>query len=241
MPSTAKTWPQSETQLLAALKSWVQDTRGATAYEEIELTKGEAVADLVAESAKNGTPRADVFEGKTSMSATLIRQAVWWSDYADGVWLVLPKPKGQNAKVKIRNVEKRRKYWRTLEKLGLGLIEIERGSAGDPVIDVVLRPADADPGRSDALLAKLNPAHRGTAQAGSAGGSKASAWGLTRQRLREAAVERPGTPLKYLVKDIEHHYASDQKARSELARIGRKDGIPGLRFEGVEILVYPTD
>ena len=231
----AGVWPASEAEMMRSLRGFLEGSRSMRVFSEVVWTAGEAVADMVGVSVASGEPKAVVFEGKLSMSATLLRQAVWWQQWADAVYLVLPRAKTA------AHVEKRAKYWPMLERLGLGLVELHRTDTGKEVVRVVMTAATDETGRGAELLSRLDPALADVADAGSAGGARGSEWGRLRLGLIDAAREAPGTPLKYLIATVDHGYASNQAARSAVSRIARKSGVAGLRFEGDEMKVFADD
>ena len=194
---------------------WLE-RHGFEVFPEVEIGRGLPIADLVA--VNNG--RVCVFEGKTSLSAKLIRQAFFWRGHADRVAIVLPAPKTESA------TEERRKFHDLLDFLGIGLTEIDDGRVIPRIVS-----KENKAGNGEILREIVCKGHQVMGEAGSGKGERYTKYKSTIEAMRQYAAENPGALLKEVVRNVEHHYKSDQHARTQLLKLARFGELRGIRID----------
>lgn len=213
-------WAGSEKELAKHLGPWL-DEREWKPYPEVSLQQGEPIADWVAVREN----LAAVFECKLTMSVVLIRQAFYWTQKADYVSIVLPVPKNKNAK------EEREKCYPMLQRLGLGLIEVSKPKDGKAEITVRLNATRQLPFQSSQIVATVCDGHRDIGQPGTKDGARWSEFQQTVRNMQRYLLENPGSHLKEVIRGIDHHYQTNQKAIQKILTIMEKDGLRGIRTE----------
>ncbi|HET6495254.1 MAG TPA: hypothetical protein VFH61_07830 [Thermoleophilia bacterium] len=226
-------WPQCETDLCRPVCDALF-AQGWQVHEEMQLPalpggQSNPVADIVCE--RDGV--VGVYEAKLSLSATLIRQAHWWTDKANWVCILLPTPLKPATQIEWE------KFMPLLQALGIGMTQVLWEPPGEPVIEKTLGATIHHDGRGGRLLAEARhkaPRPQGNAvgaAAGSPGGARWSPYQDTLVRLRAFVADHPGCILKDAVRGIDHHWATDQKAVQKLHRIAMEGGLAGIRTRRV--------
>lgn len=214
---------RSETELAAHVVAWLR-SEAWDVYQEVSLGYGMARADIVA---RRGACIM-VVEVKTSLSLTVLDQALGWQGRAHQVCVAVPEHcsgKGARAGVEIA------------KRLGVGIIAVDyRGECRylvDPPFTRRIAPR----------LAKcLCEEQKSFAPAGNAASRYFSRWQQTCARAREFVASHPGCSLGTLFGSIQHHYASESGARSAFSALLSRGAIAGLRMEreGRKLKLYRT-
>lgn len=223
---------EQETELGAAAADWLTEL-GWEVYQEVQLERNGAVADLVA------VRRRVVWalECKRSLSLKLLEQALEWRPLAHYVSIVVPlprrEPKGYGFAAE------------AMRLTGLGWLQV--GFARCPgegrrlLVQEKVKPAVRRWVDSAKLLAGLHERHKTFARAGNARSKRWTPFQQTCEQLRALAAAEPGVLLSDCVRRVEHHYRSDVTARGTLARWLREGVVSGchVRKEEGRLRLYP--
>jgi len=215
-----------ETDVARPVVKWLRE-KGREVYQEVVLGQLASVADIVVEEPDS----IWIIEAKTSLSWDLLAQANSRKNWAERISVAVPSRKWK---------WKTRQYIEyLLRREGIGLIEVGKNGR----VHEVLRPEQS--GKKALYSAKLrkslHPAQKDFIEAGTAGGGHWTPFKETCKQALEAVTKNPGLPVKELVDSIQHHYRTDNSARSNLIKWGRKGVIPGVkvRQKGRKVLFYP--
>lgn len=215
--------PRTEASIVAAVRAALLEDDW-DCYCEVTDDRG-GRADLVATRG----PVAAVVEAKQSLSLAVIEQAIAWRERANHVAIATWGSRrgdedGRSTKWRPSTEFPRR----LLNDLGIGLIRITSHGAVysvEPDLGRWIRHRPRAP-----IFESLNPAQRLTPP----GARRAyhSPFRETVLKLAALAGAEPGIALRDALKRIEHHYASDQSARSSLAGLLHEGKLAELRLDG---------
>lgn len=228
MKERKKRWPESEVELAAAVVEWLRFEQWEV-YQEVQLSYGDAIADIVAVR----EPVVWVIETKRSLSLEAIRQAEDWHYHSHLASVAIPVPRST----------RRLAGERICRLLGVGLLMVQPASewhgahATEAVGSRFHRKALVK-----GLRGSLHEGHKTFAPAGNANGRRWSPWRETCDRFAKVVASRPGIGLKEAIESIDHHYASEASARSSMSLWLREGKIDGVRCEndGRRLRLFPV-
>jgi len=201
-----------ETELAKQVISWLQDLHWDV-YQEVCRGYGYPVADIVAIQGNISW----IIETKMSLSLALIDQAWWHQYYANYVSVATPSLK----KAKGRRVAKI-----LLDHLGIGHLSVEEGGS---IYEFSKPKLNRRTIRNISLF--VNEHHKTFAEAGNNLGKYWSPFKQTVNNLYAYLKDHPGSTIKEVMENIEHHYHSTITARSTILQWIHKGIINNLRIE----------
>ena len=208
-------WPATEIELAVPVIGWLREQHW-TVYQEVQCERSGAVADIVAVQGKITW----VIECKRSLSLALIAQGHAWTSFAHYVSLAVPhRPIRGGSGPTVSKI---------LKHLGLGLVIAEK----DGVMWELLSSPRLN---RSALVAYLRDGlcaeQQDVCPAGTREGWRVTPFKMTCRELRRIVAASPGVTMKDAIGQFRHHYASDQIARSCLARWLSFGHVRGVRLE----------
>lgn len=206
-----------ESELGPPVVAWLTG-EGFDVYQEVDV---DSIADIVGVCG----PQVAVVELKLSLSFELLHQAVSWRWCAHQIWVGVPHAKRSDG---------RQMALDCFARMGIGVIQVEPRPHGPPVVANVAPPAfNRNAGGREHLRRALREENRTVAFAGARASERTwTAFKLTCERVRQYLAEHDGAPIGDVVRDVEHHYASDAGARARLVELIRRGVVPGVREEG---------
>ena len=203
-----------ETDVARPIVGWLEDLQWDV-YQEVALG---ARADIVALQG----PLIWVIEVKTTLTFDVVEQAHNWLDHAHYVSIAVPWARTH------RNMAQR-----VCRMLGIGMLEIDRPGRGGVHTRV---PAKLGRSRVHKLYAKrlreaCRPECKTWGEAGNARSEFFSPFKGTCRAIVEHLTKNGPTPIKDLVKGIEHHYATDASARGSIPRWVMDGKVPGVELD----------
>lgn len=208
---------RSEAEIAAAIVAWLR-SQGWEVYQEVQPPRNvSGRCDIVATQG----PIVWAIETKTSLSLSLIGQAVEWKPFAHYVSVGIPFSRYN------RFAE------RVLRDYGIGLLNVYRD--------------DVNETRTPALQRKISPILKNAlceeqktyAEAGNNRSEFYSPFKKTRDLLIDLVKRKPGIRLRVAVGELSHHYSSHVNAVASL-RVWINSGlIKGLRLE--KGMLYPKE
>lgn len=219
----------SEAALAAEVGRWL-DGYGWEVYQEVQVERRGAVADLVA--VRRGV--LWVIECKRSLSLKLLEQTMAWRGRAHYVSLASGAPS--------RRPSAHEATAELCRLAGLGWIEASPARGRHPV--VVVERVKAAICRQAAVVTvrdALDEPMKSFAPAGNARSKRWTPFQKTAEQLRLLAAAEPGLLLSDAVARCEHHYKSNEAARGTLAKWLRDGIVSGvhLRKEDGRLRLYP--
>lgn len=208
----------SEESLAASVVAWLADS-GWEVYQEVQMKRGPAVADIVAVSG----PVAWVVEVKASLSLSVMGQAWAWRPWAHLVSVAAPTTTNWRGRAFVEEVARR---------LGFGVLGLGgEGSVFEWVRPAFHRRVVGHPG--SALRAALREEHKTFARAGNAKGRRFTPFAATCRAVRSIVEAEPGISARDLMEKMagRHHYSSPGTARACLIRWADRGIIEGVRLE----------
>ena len=186
-----------ETDLAAKVVEWL-NAQHWDVYQEVKV--GGSIADIV--GIQNNL--VWVIECKTSLSLSLICQAIEWKRYSHFVSVAAPVHRNVFSKSR-QGAEK------ILKQYGIGIINVrmDREEINIPQT----KPALNRKAMSDIVKKSLNDNQKTAAPAGSQGGYW-TPFQETSRGIKRMVDKYPGICLKDLIEKISHHYASDKTAKA---------------------------
>lgn len=220
----------SEAELAAGVVAYFQGMEWDI-FQEVEGLEG--IADIVAVK----KPITMVVETKQSLTIEVIYQAHRWKQFANRVFVAVPKPQ--------RFAPSRRFAYEVCKHFGVGLLECTPSyTKGEPphVSEIVTGALNRSIVK-DGIIKFLRPEHKRFAKAGAAGGGHFTPFKMTCEELRYAVVKKPGGTMKEIIDSIHHHYSTPGSARSSLAHWITAGKVPGVRLENVagKTCLYPAE
>jgi len=197
-------------------------------YQEVQPSGEGPVADLVA--IQNNY--IWIIEVKQSLSLALLEQASHWLGYAHFVSVAHEKrrkwSKGQNVAAAFMR-------WKGIGELSIGHRNI---NMVDELIDAKLHRKVL----AYYIRNRLVEEQKTFAKAGNPNGMRWTPYQQTCRNILTLVDEQPGIYLKELIDNLQHHYASNQCARSSLSHWARAGKIKGIRTEtdGRYLRFYPS-
>ena len=195
-------------------------------YQEVEPRKKNSVADIVAVKDKV----VWVIETKTSMSLTLLGQALNWKGHGNFISVCIPQRKPSKA------LEASMKF---LSQNGIGLLEY----TNFPNNFVVSVKPRFDRKRTDIIYESLHEKQKDFAEAGNSDGLRWTPFKETCFKLRKEVNLNPGLTLKEYIDKIHHHYNSDKTAIISIRTHIRSGLIEGVipKIEKNKLRLYPPN
>jgi hypothetical protein len=224
-----KRWPESETELAAAIVAWLRQEQWEV-YQEVQLSYGSSIADIIAVR----DPVVWVIETKRSLTLEAINQAERWHYYAHLASVAVPKRKRDGRPLAGARV---------CRLLGVGLLCVQPPSRWQAA-EVIEEQRSRFDRRSSVKRTRqaLCEEHKTFAAAGNAECRRWSPWRATCEELRKSVERAPGMSLKEAIESIETHYHSQASARSSLShwlQVGKIDGVRCER-DGRYLRLYPS-
>jgi hypothetical protein len=214
---------QSEEALAEMVVKWLKNN-GWTVYQEVQLNRyGSTIADIVAEKAGIYW----IIECKLNFSFSVMSQADRWKNFANFVSIACPYTKVWPFKEKlcklldigVITVAYERSYscysTNIVDKHGI----IERV----PKIEQILL--------HKSLINCLTEKHKTFAKAGNNYGARLTPFKLTVENLIAYVKQNNGCLLKEAIKNIKHHYSTNNSAKGCLSRLINSDVIKELYIE----------
>jgi hypothetical protein len=206
---------------LAAQVVAAREAAGFDVYAEVRLDRDGPRADVV----ERLDDLLDVIECKRELSLELLAQADRWRPYANRVFIAIPSAR--------RSLGRDEGLRLCRSHYGFGVLDVGDGGVVETMAAVCRERV------SDDLLARLRPEHKTHVAAGSSGGACFTEFRATADALAAFVDRHPGCTLTEAVAAIPHHYRSRATAEERLAKMIRKDGIPGV-FTGWRKRLWAT-
>jgi hypothetical protein len=191
-------------------------------YQEVSLSRYHGgIADIYA--VRNITW---IIETKTSLSMALLEQAYDRKKFAHYVSIAIPSSK--------RSSKGRSFAQRVCKLYGIGVIEVKkRGGIYIPVDPKLFRKPS---------LPTLHEEQKDYAEAGGKGGYF-TPFKRTVSNLNSIVAANPGIKFKDMMKELEHHYASDNTARSSIMKWIKHGVIDSVEIkrEGKAVHLHPKN
>jgi len=232
----------TEERLARAVVEYLRGT-GWEVYQEVQVTTGGAVADIVA--VRGGL--VHIIECKTSLNLDLLAQALHWRYWVHHVSIAVPAPAKQHVG------PGRALALSIAESRGVGVLLVHvawRHWETDRVSETHAPRLIRRPGPPQYLLQnirKLRSAlcaeQKDFVPAGTASGRCWTPWQATMRRVSEIVRKQPGIRFKELLDTHGiFHYASRSSARAGLSKWLWEGKVPDVvvRQEGRELRLYPT-
>ncbi len=219
----------TEAHVAAAVVEWLR-TSGWEVYQEVAHGP---VADIVAVQEHGKTRICWIIECKTSVSLTLLDQALHWKRQAAAhfVSIATPLPRGRYPSTVLATL---------LHDHDIGRIEVQHAGY---VYERRAAGFTRRLGEHADIRRALREEQKTHVAAGTANGGHWSDFKDTCRRVSEYVAAHPGTTLKAMLDDVDTHYSSKASARSALAHWIEKGKVERVRLErsGRALLLYPTD
>lgn len=208
---------KAEAELGPPVVAWLAE-QGFDVYQEVDAGR---IADIVGVCG----PLVAVVELKLSLSFELLYQATSWRWCAHQIWVGVPAAKRSDG---------RRMALDCFAQNGIGVVEVERRPDGSAVAQNSAPPAFRRlAGGPEYLRGALREENRTAAFAGARASDRTwTQFKVTCNRVRDYLAQHDGAPIGDVVRDVEHHYASDAGARSRLVTLIRRGVVPGVRCDG---------
>lgn len=203
---------KSESELAAHVVAWLKDQHWEV-YQEVSIGYMDAVMDIV------GIKGKIIWnvETKTSLSLSLLGQAIYNREYCHFVSIAHPRTHQSSRKGKLAARYLMRDY-------GIGEIEVEPGGF---IIDT--RPRMHRNCKRKFVLNSLNDAQKSSI-AGSKGGGYWTPFKETCRKVVEIVKQNEGIYYKEMINKLDHHYRTDQTANSCLRNWIGTNKIPGIEL-----------
>jgi len=230
MKPATKLRTKSEAELASQLIPWLT-AQGWDIWQEIRIYYGGPRADIVAMQSR----RSWVIEVKRTASWELVDQANNWTGYANFVSIAFPKAKG--------HISRSLLDYARLKGFGIIVLNDRQNTIdGHPVVYEAPRLRRATRDQYHDIRTRLTPETKGWGVAGEKAADYWTPYKETCRKLRQVVETTPGISMKEAMAELkDHHYSSDQTARSSLMHWGRIGRVPGVEFrtEGRFIRLYP--
>ncbi len=223
-----------ETEIAKPLIRWLE-AQLWDVYQEVQIEWGGRIADIV--GVRKGI--VWVLELKTSLTASVVEQALYWrynSHYAS----VVTPPRYRGAKG--RWVLEDYMRWK-----GLGWAVASSDTCGgkryhDNVTEHIA-PKLHRKAHVERLRESLDEAHKTFAEAGSSNGKRWTPFQATAKEVRRLVKENPGCTLKFLVENCKHHYATAASFKSAIPKYIMSEVIDGVvaDYQGRKLVFYPEE
>jgi hypothetical protein len=215
----------TEAELAAHVVAYLE-SQHADVYQEVQMTTGSGIADIVAQTG----PVLHVVETKMCLSLTLMAQAFDWLPYAHFVSVCIPDPiRGDGYKARRPRHEGFSRV--ALHHFGIGLMYLKTKYRKEPEVDVVVRPEMRRPRLAYRLRDALVPEQKTFSRAGSPNGSAWTPYQRTCLALAEFVAAHPGSTLREGIEAIRHHYSNDKCAIASLRHWIEKGVVKGVRLD----------
>ena len=220
-------WPKTEAELAAVIVHWLTELKWDV-YQEVQLHRGSAVADIVAVQNRI----VWVVETKRALTLDVLEQALGWYHYAHYISVGVPHGKHRAKSLWDNGLIRDIFQWKHVG----ALMAHQDGTVLETIHPHLNRRALAHKFR-----AAVTPEHKTFSAAGAAHSAHWSPFQATCQQVREYVEKHPGATLMETMNNVKHHYASTSTARSCLAKWGEKGIIKGVEFrmEGKAWKLYP--
>lgn len=227
-------WPENEAALAKVIVSWLEVTNWDV-YQEVQLYRGGAIADIVA--IRPGV--VWVVECKKTLGLDVIEQANEWRKIATGASVAAPI-------IKRRSKTCREFAIGVCEKFGIGVLIAESKDTCGYYCNRQIMETNFDAGRvsersrpvsvamskrdADRWKQTLCEQHKTFAEAGNCEGRRWTPYTQTCAALKLFAEQNPGALLSEALAIVPTHYASKSGAMSSLQKWGESGGVRGVRF-----------
>lgn len=204
----------SEEVLAKQIVLWLKNL-GWEVYQEVQFSSSGHIADIVAKKEN----KLWVIETKLNSSFQVFAQADGWIGLASQVSIGVPMASLSVFKQKIARL------------LGLGIITVEGFSwKEDFIVDEKIKaPENKNPLKS--LFDQLKEEQKTFAKAGNNLGSRYTPYIHTLKLLTEYTKNHQGESFRKSIKNIKHHYASDNSAYTSLSHWIFSGSVKTLRLD----------
>jgi hypothetical protein len=225
----------SETELAQCVVNWLI-ANGWEVFQEVRLFhQGSPIADIVARRGQC----VWIIECKTSFNADVVEQAYHWLHYAHIRSIAYPKEKRQ---------DRTKSFLKTVAGVfGVGLLKVDIYKGYNSDLNhhtIIYKPGDFEkhPRLADKVIAELKPEHQQYSKAGTKGGGYYTPFKHTCQQIVAYVREHPGSTIKEILENVQHHYKSYKGACIVVAKDISNGIITGIypKKEGNDIRYYPT-
>lgn len=220
-----------ETEIAKPLIRWL-DAQQWEVYQEVQCSYGGSIADIVAIQGS----LVWVIEMKTGLTASVVEQAFRWLHYAHYVSVCTPERRWTKGRTILEDYMR----WK-----GIGLITVKSGGGGIceswELVEEMPKPRLHRKAYVDNIRNALSEAHKTFAEAGNSQGRRWSPFRETSRRVQEIVKMYPGCNLKFLVDNVNHHYASNQSFKANVPTLIRSGVIEGIeiREDGRKLTFFP--
>jgi len=212
---------KSEEEFAEIIVKWLKKNNWEV-YQEVQINRyGGSIADIVA--LKDG--KYWIIECKLNFGFKVMAQADEWRNFANYVSIAVPRLARTQFREKICNL------------LNIGIITISynqwlRNQDIDEHWKVTedLKAPEQEL-QHKGLIGQLTEKHKTYAKAGNNYGKRITPFKLTVEKLIEYVKNNNGTLLKKAIKNIQHHYSTNNSANGSLAKLINTDIIKELYLD----------
>ena len=204
-----------ETELAKHVIKYLTDLKWEV-YQEVQVHSFGKIADIVA--VQNGV--VWIIECKTSLSMSVMEQAHTWRGYANFISVAVPSA---------RRGKCREFAYKVLKTFGIGCLEVS--SYLHRPIHNTIPPKLKRNGLKKYILNSLTEKHKTWAEAGNDAGKRYTPFQDTVSQIYRLLKSKPGLPIKEVIESVQHHYSSDQCARTSISAWIRKGIIKNIKMD----------
>jgi len=206
---------KSEEEFAEIIVKWLKHN-GWEVYQEVQPYQYGNTADIVAEKER----KYWIIECKLNFGFAVMAQADRWNGHANYVSIAVPLTKANPFKRKI------------CELLNIGVLRVSKDwyKENEFHINEYLEPKEHEL-ELKGLINSLTEKHKTYAKAGNNYGKRITPFKLTVEKLIEYVKNNNGTLLKEAIKNIQHHYSTNNSANGSLANFINTDIIKELYLD----------
>ena len=207
---------KSEEEFAEIIVNWLKENKW-TVYQEVQLNRYAApIADIVAE--KEG--KYWIIECKLNCGFKILQQAYEWANFANYISIAVPYQNTDTFKRKI------------CELLNIGILRVSKDWYKENKfnIDNYLEAHEQILDHKS-LINTLTEKHKTFAKAGNSYGKRITPFKLTVENLIEYVKQNNGCLLKEAIKNIKHHYSTNNSAKGCLSSLINSNVIKELYIE----------
>jgi len=212
---------KSEEEFAEIIVKWLKKN-GWEVYQEVQVNKySGSIADIVA--LKNG--KYWIIECKLNFGFKVMAQADNWKNFANYVSIAVPYTKKVLFKIKLCKL------------LNIGILTVnynnwalDKSISERWQIEEDLKASEQELKYKN-LISQLTERHKTFAKAGNNYGKRITPFKLTVEKLINYVKENNGALLKDAVKKIDHHYSTNNGAKTSLAEMINRDIIKRLYLD----------
>lgn len=182
------------------------DKKGFTTYGEVQMDKSDKRCDMYAVDYTDNHTIA--FEAKTSLNIKVIEQAYYWQIYnqSNEVYIIVPYTN--------RNSKKRKFYKDIIEKLGIGLMEVDMTTKHIhiPFISTWNKKA-----KSPTLYEQQK-----LTVASNSDNDYVTPFKITVQNIHDYMIDKNNENLSIVLSKVKHHYSNHKSAMGAISEMVRR-------------------